>query len=187
VDRGGFVRSEGPPRDARRLSREVESLRAVPGAANALVGRPFGDAPVLRTSDGRPFSFAGRPLTLLRWWTNACPHCTVSLPPLAGVEARHAALRLVAVYHPKGARLGDDAARAYAARLGVRGEVVFDDRWAKYRELRERGALVAATSVSVLVDEDGIVRWVHPGPRIVAGSPDLAALDALVARLTPAD
>jgi hypothetical protein len=151
------------------------------------VGRPFGVEGALRTGDGTPFSFRGKPFTLLGWWTNRCPHCTGSVPALARLSARHAprGLRFVGVYHPKGADLGDADARAYAARLGHAGTVVFDDRWTAYVSLRDRGRLGSATSISVLVDEDGIVRWVHPGPRIEEGSADLAGLDALLGRLLP--
>lgn len=170
VDRAGVVRCEGPLRDAARLVSWIETLRAVPGSAHSLVGQRIGSTAALRglpTADGAT-AFAGRPLTLLRWWTNGCPHCTGSVPSLARLERRLGArgLGLVAVYHPKGRPLSDDAARATAAGMGVSGPVVFDDRWTKYMELRERGGLNTATSISVLVDAEGVIRWVHPGPRL---------------------
>ena len=154
-----------------------------------LVGQPFGATDMLRwsTPDGAPFSLGARPLTLFRWFTNECPHCRVSVPPLAALEARHRdrGLRFVAVYHPKGAALSDEGARAYAKGLSFEGTIAFDDRWTKYIELRDRGGLTRATSISVLVDEKGVIRWVHPGPRIEAGSADLAELEALVDALLP--
>jgi polyhydroxybutyrate depolymerase len=154
------------------------------GPVNPLVGAPFGATDALR---GLP-EFGGRPFTLLRWWTNECPHCVGSVPALAKLEDKYRArgLRMVAVYHPKGADLPDEGARAYAARLGFRGAIAFDDRWTKYRDLRDRGGLTAATSISVVVDSSGTIRWVHPGPRIEAGSADLAALDAFLDRTLPA-
>jgi len=159
-------------------------------AAQPLVGTPFGSTASLRwlTPEGAPVAFSAQRLTLLRWWTNACPHCVGSVPALAGLEARYRArgLRMVGVYHPKGARLSDTAARDYAARLGFSGALAFDDRWTKYLELRDRGGLRKATSITVLVDSEGIVRWVHPGPRIDPGSADLAALDAALDRMLPA-
>jgi hypothetical protein len=196
IDRGGVVRFEGRTREAARLAAEVEALRSVPGAANPLVGRPFGATPALRhpTPDGRPPPSAPGTLTLYRWWTNACAFCTDSLPALARLERRYGprGLRLVAVYHPKGRPLSDAAAVAYARGLGVTGAVAFDDRWAKYVELRDRGGLREATSVSLLVDSEGVVRWVHPGPRLHESSggharaaADLAALDALLDRTLP--
>jgi polyhydroxybutyrate depolymerase len=159
-------------------------------AVNPLVGKPFGSMDALRwlTPEGGPVSLAAQRLTLFRWWTNGCPHCTGSVPALAALEGRYRArgLRMVGVYHPKGAQLTDAEARDYARGLGFAGAIAFDDGWAKYFDLRDRGGLRQATSISVLVDSDGVVRWVHPGPRIEAGSADLASLDALLDRLLPA-
>lgn len=172
------------------LTQHPQAGRALPGpAANRLVGTRFGSLNGLRwlAREGGPVSVAVQPLTLLRWWTNACPHCVASVPVLARLEERYRArgLKLVAVYHPKGMRLGDEAARAHLQGLGFQGAIAFDDHWTKYIELRDRGGLRQATSISVLVDAGGIVRWVNPGPRIEAGSSDLAALDALLDRLLP--
>jgi hypothetical protein len=197
VDRAGVVRFEGALADAGRLVSQARTLLAVRGGAHALVGQRFGATEALRgfaPADGTS-PFAARPLTLLRWWTNACPHCTGSVPSLARLERRYGSrgLRLVAVYHPKGLRLDDTAARATAARLGVPAAgVVFDDRWAKYLELRDRGALRTATSISVLVDAEGVIRWVHPGPRLQDfgdprrdGTDAFAELERLVDRVLP--
>ena len=155
-----------------------------------LVGTPFGSMDALRwlTPEGRPVSLAAQRLTLFRWWTNQCSFCTGSVPALAQLEARHRArgLRMVAVYHPKTAPLGDAEAREYARGLGFAGAIAFDDRWTKNVELRARGGLGSVTSISVLVDAEGTVRWVHPGPRLEAGSADLASLEALIDRLLPA-
>ncbi len=164
---------------------------AIPASAPPpLVGQPFGSLAALRwlTPEGAPVALAAQRLTLFRWWTNACPHCTGSVPALARLEERYRVrgLRMVGVYHPKGRKLTDAAARDYVRRLGFAGALAFDDRWTKYSELRDRGGLRQATSISVLVDAEGIVRWVDPGPRLEAGSRDLAVLDALLERLLPA-
>jgi hypothetical protein len=196
VDRAGVVRFEGAPGDAARIVSAVRTLQAVRGAAHALVGQRFGTTAPLRGFAARDGSspFAGKPLTLLRWWTNACPHCTGSVPSLARLGRKHGArgLSLVAVYHPKGRPLTDESARQTAAQFGVSGTVAFDDRWTKYLELRDRGALRTATSISVLVDSDGVIRWVHPGPRLQDfgdptrdGTEAFAELDRLVDRLLP--
>jgi hypothetical protein len=196
VDRAGVVRFDGTVRDAERGAREVEALRAWAGAAPPLVGRLFGpDAMRWWTPEGRPPLFADAPLTLLRWWTNDCHFCTDSIPALVDLRRKYAerGLRLAAVYHPKGRRLSDDAARAYALRLGHDGPVAFDDRWAKLIDLQRRGSLTSATSISVLVDRHGTVLWTHPGPRIHpsassrhgTAAADHAALDRLLDRLLP--
>lgn len=196
ADRGGVVRFSGPSLDAAHLDAQIEPLRAVRGSTNPLVGQPLGSIDGLRwlTPEGGAVSLAAQRLMLLRWWTNDCPHCTGSVPSLARLEGRYRArgLRLVAVYHPKGRALDDVRARAYAGRLGFTGALAFDDRWALYRQLRERGGLRSATSISVLVDPAGVIRWVHPGPRLQDhgdprsdGTEDLAALERLLDRMLP--
>jgi hypothetical protein len=195
VDREGVVRSHGPARGLADARVAVESVRALGAPANALIGQAFGATDALRGLPADADASGAPALTLYRWWTNACGHCSASLPALARLERRYGArgLRLVAVYHPKGRNLRDEDARAYAARLGVGGVVAFDDRWTKFRDLQARGSLRTATSISVLVDAQGVIRWVHPGPRIhespdgrpAGPAADLAALDALLDRALP--
>ena len=136
----------------------------------------------------------GRPVLARGAAPDAVPLVDERVPPLHGQRARAGrleeryrarGLRLVGVYHPKGAALGDAAARDYARGLGFTGALAFDDRWTKYVELRDRGGLDRATSISILVDAAGVVRWVHPGPRIEAGSADIADLEAFLERSLP--
>ena len=39
------------------------------------------------------------------------------------------------------------------------------------------------TSVSFLLDREGVIRWIHPGGEYVEGDPDFAELEAEVRRL----
>jgi thiol-disulfide isomerase/thioredoxin len=138
-------------------------------AAGTLVGAPIGGLAGVRwlTPDGAPP--AGQPATLLRWWTVDCPFCRDSLPDLSALAQEFAPRGLVfaAVFHAKAAPApSDDELRRYLADLGVRAVVARDDRWEALEPLRRRGRLDAATSISVLVDGAGIVRWVHSGPRL---------------------
>jgi thiol-disulfide isomerase/thioredoxin len=138
-------------------------------AAAALVGSPIGGLVGLRwlTSDGAPP--AGQPATLLRWWTVDCTFCRDSLPDLSALAHEFAPRGLVfaAVFHPKAAPTpSDDELRRYLVDLGVSAVLARDDRWEALEPLRRRGKLEAATSISVLVDGAGIVRWAHSGPRL---------------------
>ena len=137
------------------------------------------------------------PATLVRWWTDSCPFCEASLPALEELRTRYApaGLATLAVYHPKPPREVDEAeARATALRLGYGGHVVVDPEWKGLRGLwldtaPEGGR--PATSASFLVDAEGIVRFVHPGPEFHPGGPpeharcraDFAALDAAIRAL----
>lgn len=168
------------------------------GTGNALVGQRFGATGALEwmSPDGGAFRFSASPYTLVRWWTNGCPHCSASLPALAQLERKYAArgLRLLAVYHPKGGDLRSrQRIRGYLRRLGFEGEAAYDPRWVKLKELMKRGHLTRATSVSFLVDRHGIVRWVHAGPRLYRtrdpawahADRSLRELDAFLGRVLP--
>ncbi|HLQ37466.1 MAG TPA: TlpA disulfide reductase family protein [Planctomycetota bacterium] len=167
-------------------------------AAHELVGTPLGSLAGLQwlTADGKAPDLAQNRLTLLRWWTVDCPFCRASLPDLSALAAEFAprGLRLVAVFHPKGIDEFTDAAlRGYLQELAVDAVLARDDRWLALERLRARGRLDEATSISVLVDQQGIVRWVHKGPRLhrdgsgefASADADFAALRACVDRLLP--
>lgn len=161
-------------------------------AAHGLVGQPFGDLEGARFL--QPFAFADHELTLIRWWTEGCPFCADSLPALDTLRQRHAArgLAVVGMYHPKPARPVDDSAvRRFAAERAFAGFLAMDPTWTKLAELWTRGAPDTATSISVLVDRDGRVVWVHPGPRLHPSERHPRAeaayreLEALLARRLP--
>lgn len=133
-----------------------------------LLGQPLGALAALRwvTADGKPPPPAP---TVWRWWTVGCPFCRDSLPDLAALAKAHAAqgLRLVAVFHDKSGRPPTDAQlQAYLAELGVDAVLARDDEWRELRPLLQRGASTQATSISIVTDAAGIVRHVHPGPRL---------------------
>jgi hypothetical protein len=138
------------------------------GCRNPLVGEPIGSLATTKLLGRGGEDDTAQPLTLLRWWTVDCPFCRASLPDLAQLSSRFAPrLQLVAVFHPKGAgSWSDEVLRGYLGGLGVTARLARDDDWRVLDSLRRRGGLDTATSISVLVDRQGIVRWVHPGPRL---------------------
>ena len=60
----------------------------------------------------------------------------------------------------------DDDLRTYLTDLGVEASLARDPKWTVLRDLMKRGELLAATSITFLVDEWGRIRWVHPGHRV---------------------
>ena len=105
--------------------------------------------------------------TVYRWWTDSCPWCAQSLPALEQLRKRAepAGVRMIAVYHPKPPReVTKEAADEMAKKLGYKGEVVLDLDWATLKKAYLDSGNRRATSVTILVDDKGIVRFVHPGP-----------------------
>jgi hypothetical protein len=197
IDRRGVVRYQGPALAPARAARIVDALRAVGRQDNPLVGQPFGSLAGLRFHGARGHDFGAHRLTLVRWWTVSCPHCRASVPDLAALQRRHArdGLAFLPVYHFKGGRRWSPAELgAYLERLGHAGPFAEDPGWRKLRDVMQRAGFTRATSVSFLVDAEGVVRWAHAGPRVHASADprhvgpdaDLRGLEATVDALLAA-
>lgn len=165
--------------------RERADALAYDGPGADVLGRPLA-APLPARSLGPRAEIAGH-VTLVRWWTDACPFCETSLPALESLRTRYAArgLAAVAVFHPKPPHAVSDAeVLAAAERLGWHGNVRVDEDWSVLDRNWRAGHERAATSVTFLLDAHGVVRWVHPGPELhPSGDPAHAACAADFARL----
>ncbi|MFV1959660.1 MAG: TlpA family protein disulfide reductase [Planctomycetota bacterium] len=194
LDRRGRIRYLGPAPESDRVVRIVEALRTADRQTNPAVGRPLGGLGSLRFAwpgDQPPFRISDHDLTLVRYWTLGCPFCLASLPALVDLAKRRAAdgLAFLPVYYTRGE--GRPTLATLSARLagfGWTGGFASDPGWTKLREIRDRARLPKATSLSVLVDRQGIVRWVHAGPRtpssdapsFVQNDADMRGLEAVV-------
>jgi thiol-disulfide isomerase/thioredoxin len=119
------------------------------------------------TADGKPLDTSGR-VVLYRWWTSGCAYCEKSLPAIDTLRAKYEAdgLTVVGVYHPKPPRdVSVETIKNAATRMGFNGFIAADDTWSQLNRvwLTERRP---ATSVSILVDGKGVIRFVHPGPAL---------------------
>ena len=141
-----------------------------PRDGRELVGTKFPDLTFDRwigTDGGKPLDVDGRPV-LYRWWTRGCSFCARSLPAIEILRTRHESdgLRVVAVFHPKPPRdVPADTILETAKKIGFNGVVAADDSWSQLKRVwltEDR----PATSVSILVDAKGVIRFVHPGPTL---------------------
>jgi peroxiredoxin len=134
-------------------------------------------------------------VVLVRWFNTNCRYCGNTLPALETLRTRYAAqgLVVVGVYHPKPkAPVSDAFVRKTARELGFHGPLAVDERWSTL----ERWWLAGHpernwTSVSFLIDRDGIVRWAHGGgeyhpssdPRHASCDASYSELDRTIRRL----
>jgi len=106
-------------------------------------------------------------VVLLRWFNTGCRYCANTLPGLEALRTRYAAqgLVVVGVFHPKPIHAVSDAAVRRATReLGFRGPVAVDERWTTLERWWLDGHPERNwTSVSFLLDRDGVVRWAQGG------------------------
>jgi len=151
-----------------------------PGAAGLQVDRLSGSgADVLgaQVEDGWLERFVGERVrltgpdaaraTLVRFWTDGCPFCEASLPALEELRAELGprGLATLAVYHPKPPRsVAEDEVVAAARERGYHGPLAIDADWSALDRFWLRDRDRGATSASLLLDREGVVRFVHPGP-----------------------
>jgi len=106
-------------------------------------------------------------VVVLRWWTEGCHFCATTLPVLDRERRDHARddLVVIGVYHPKPPRpVSDRHVLAVAQKLGFRGPIAFDGEWTTLGRYWLDGHPERNwTSVSFLIDRDGVIRWVHGG------------------------
>ncbi len=120
----------------------------------------------LNTPDGAPVVVTGR-VTLVRWWTDSCPFCAASLRAIEALTRRYgrAGFQPVGVYHPKPPRHVEAAEVLRSARaLGYSGPVASDLDWATLDRVYLSTGNRPSTSVSFILDGNGIIRFVNLGP-----------------------
>jgi thiol-disulfide isomerase/thioredoxin len=146
----------------------VETLPESRGGQD-LLGKPLPKLEFARwlntAPDGKPLETAGA-VTLYRFWTDTCPYCQATLPAVEALRTKYAdaGLKVVAVYHPKPPRdVRDEVILAAAAERGYHGAVAVDPKWTALKAAWLGDGRRAATSVSLLVDRKGVIRFVHPG------------------------
>ncbi len=103
---------------------------------------------------------------LVRWWTDGCPFCSTSAPALNDLQrrCREQGLQVIGIYHPKPARHLDEArVQQMAQELGFKFPVGIDSDWKALKRWWLSHGPRGWTSVSFLVDKEGIIRYVHPG------------------------
>lgn len=157
-------------------SRTVETLPASRGGQD-VVGKvmpPLDFERWVNTEGGKPAETKGR-VVLYRWWTNECLHCEKTLPAIELLRKKYGfnAFTVVAVYHPKPVReINDGDVRRWARELGYTGAVAVDADWSELKKFYLAKGRRAATSASFLVDQKGVIRFAHPGPRFFPSDED---------------
>src|SRR5260370_1177109 len=175
-------------RRTRRTATGVMTSALLVAASLALAGAPASErAPAWAPREGRELLgtrapelrgvewLQGGPLTLvglrgkvvlIRFWLTGCAYCTATAPALNELHDAYAAKGLVVVglHHPKSDETRDRAVVERAARqLGFRFPVGIDPDWKTANAYGVGTVFRQFTSVSILVDRAGTIRFVHDG------------------------
>jgi peroxiredoxin len=136
-------------------------------AGSELIGQP---APPLRLDhwlNSRPLDVAdlrGK-VVLLRWWTEGCDYCAATAPALISLQQQYGSrgFEVIGIFHPKPAgKWSMEAVQKAVAEKHFTFPVAIDPDWSALKRwwlTKDRDF----TSVSFLLDQKGIIRYVHPG------------------------
>jgi len=106
-------------------------------------------------------------VVLVRWWTGPeCPYCAASAPNLNALHATYQAKGLVVLgfYHHKSpAPLTRQHVERLVKRYHFWFPVAIDPEWRTLKRWWLNGHEHRWTSVSFLLDQEGIIRYIHPG------------------------
>jgi thiol-disulfide isomerase/thioredoxin len=141
---------------------------AEPGSGASLIGTLAPEWHFERWLRSRPLSqsdLRGK-VVLVRWWTDGCLYCETTLPAIEALKRRYGEdLVTIGVFHPKPpGEVTDARVLAAAKRRGYGGPIAIDPHWAMLERWWLDGDPARDwTSVSFLIDRDGVIRWVHGG------------------------
>lgn len=121
-------------------------------------------------------------VVLVRWWTApGCAYRAATAPALNEFHDRYKDQGLVVLgfYHHKAATpLELTTVQRAAATFGFQFPVAIDPHWQTLRRWWLQEEDRPWTSVSFLLDRQGVIRHIHPGGQYVRGEPAYTALKA---------
>lgn len=106
-------------------------------------------------------------VVLLRWWLETCPYCQATAPSLNEFHEKYAkqGLVIIGMYHPKpfGRGVSTKEVTRYSEAKGFQFPIAIDEDWATLKRYWFDQGGEDFTSVSFIIDRDGVIRYVHPG------------------------
>ena len=159
------------------------------GDDNKLVGTRAEEWELTGWLNSKPRTLKGQrgKVVLVRWWTgDGCPFCAATAPALNEFHSRYSprGLVVVGVYHHKGTGpLRAEAVNRSVRDLGFRFPVAVDPGWRTLKRWWLNGPDRKWTSVTFLIDREGVIRHVHPGGSYVKGDKAYEAMRGKIEEL----
>jgi peroxiredoxin len=106
-------------------------------------------------------------VVLIRWWTDECMYCVQSADALNewNSKFKDSGLVVIGMYHPKPVPriCKPDEVLDYIVEKNFSFPIAIDDQWKNLKQFWLNGNNSGFTSVSFLIDRQGIIRYIHPG------------------------
>jgi len=154
-----------------------------------LLGRPAKEWEVENWFNSRPLQLRdlkGK-VVLVRFWTAPiCPFCSASAPALNEFYEKyhHQGLEVIGFYHHKSSSpLSPKDVRRYAEKFKFQFPIAIDKEWKTLRQWWLDGHQRDWTSITFLIDQTGVTRYIHPGGQYVKGDKEYAGLKTKIEEL----
>ncbi len=106
-------------------------------------------------------------VVLVRWWLETCPYCKATAPSLNEFHEEYAddGLVIIGMYHPKplGRTVSKEEVREFGDAKEFKFPLAIDQDWAVLNSYWPKHIDMSYTSVSFLLDKEGVIRYIHPG------------------------
>jgi len=126
-------------------------------------------------------------VVLVRWWTaSGCPYCQATAPALNEFYSKShgRGLEVIGFYHHKSDEPLDPRLVASRAKeFGFKFPVAIDTDWRTLKLWWLDTGDRDWTSVSFLIDRQGVIRYIHPGGQYVKGDKAYAELKLKIKEL----
>ena len=112
-------------------------------------------------------------VVIVRWWTG--PHCQLCIASSSVLNEFHnefgeSGLKVVGFYHHKSHDpVNKEKIKLNVQSLGFQFPVAIDHKWQTLQSWWLNGGSRRFTSVTFLLDRNGVVRHVHPGGEYIKG------------------
>ena len=156
------------------------------GEGRELVGTRPSEWIVTDWINSKPLTLASLrgKVVLVRWWTApGCPYCEASAPALNEFwkKYRDRGLVVVGIYHHKSdTPLTRRQVALQAKKFGFEFPVAIDADWKTLRHWWLAGNERRWTSVTFVLDRNGVIRHIHPGGAFYKGEPGYDALAQVI-------
>lgn len=157
-------------------------------AVNASLGMPAQEWDVRDWFNSRPLSLedlSGK-VILVRWWTAPmCPFCINSAPALNKFyqDYHQEGLEVIGFFHHKALlELNKDDVQSFANEFEFKFPIAIDYHWKTLKKWwLKKGQ--SWSSVTFLIDRQGIIRHIHPGGEYIQGDEDYAEMKEMIEKL----
>ncbi len=123
-------------------------------------------------------------VVLVRWWTAPhCPYCSNSALALNEFYEQYhdEGLEVIGFYHHKSKGTVDiEKVKEYSKNLNFKFPIAVDYEWKTLKDWWLNGSETSWTSVTFLIDKNGIIRHIHPGGQYVKGDKDYTDLKSAI-------